>query len=127
MVLVRSAGLEIRERVGFAVLVVHKIHHEVRHAELIVIIEVEDPRDVRMTQSGQNLAFCKEPLPEQFDVTIGKRKGLEGVMDAELHMLDFIDRPHAALSKHSDNAVLVDLVSWLQVHSSCILPNSSHD
>ena len=49
-------------------------------------------------------------------MSILESKGLERIMDAKLHMLDFVDRSHAALSEFADDAVLVDLVSYLKFH-----------
>ena len=42
-------------------------------------------------------------------------------MNAELFVLDFIDSPHAALTKKADYPVYTNFMPWLKYHSFVVV------
>ena len=116
MILVRAADLQVGERIGAAVLVMDKLHDKVGELSAVEDAEVEDAHDVRMPKPRQDLALGQEPPAEEIDLPMVQRKRLQRVMHAEVHVLDLVHSPHAALSERTDNAVRSDHVLCGEVH-----------
>ena len=121
--LVEFRRLDVKERTRFAVPGQHKIHHEIRSASRFVEVQVEDAHKVRVMKAREDLTFGQELAFQHIDMPALKREGLQRIMNAELFMLDFIDSPHAALTKKADYPVRTDFLSCGKGHSSGTPPD----
>ena len=115
-VLVQFGGLDVGKRMGIAVFRQDHVHHEVQDSGLLVEVQVEDMDEIRIAKPRQHLSFRQKLAFQRFDMTLFERKGLQRVMDAQLHMLDFIDRTNSALAKKADDAISSKLLPWLHFH-----------
>ena len=68
-------------------------------------------------QARKHLAFGQELVLQHVDMSALVRKRLQRVVNAELFVFDFIDRPHPALSKKADYSVCADFMSRSKCHS----------
>ena len=59
----------------------------------LVVIKIEHPNEVRVFESGQELALSLETLAEELRVPVLEDVGLQPVTDGELDVLDLVDRP----------------------------------
>ena len=117
VVLFEIVQFNVIQRMRRAVLVGDHVHDEVRNACRLVNGQVEHADEMRIAQPRQHLAFCQKLLLEDIDIPALRSKRLQRVVNAELFVFDFIDRPHPALSKKADYSVCADFMSRSKCHS----------
>ena len=115
-VLIKFGGLDVRERARGAVLGQDEIHHEIRRPRRLIEVQVEDMDEVRIVKTCEDLPLGQELALQDIDMSVLNRKGLQRVMDAELHMFDLIDRTHAALAEEADDTIGSKQLSRRQFH-----------
>ena len=98
LLLVRLARFHIGKRPHRAIRTDDKVHHEIQETPLRVFTKIIHPHEVRMPEPRQGLALGPEPLAERLDIAALAREDLERIAYAELPMLDFVHRTHAARS-----------------------------
>ena len=69
-------------------------------------------------KAREDLTFGQELVFQHIDVSVLEREGLQRIVNAKLFVLDFIDSPHAALTKKADYPVRTDFMSYGKGHSS---------
>ena len=69
-----------------------------------------------MDKPCEDLALGGEAAAKELGLGLAQTVGLQRIPDAKLDVLDFVHRPHAALSKWTDDAVVADDVSWRKFH-----------
>ena len=70
-----------------------------------------------MRYTEVRMSKVSELMLQDIDMSALKRKCLQRIVNAELFVLDFVHRAHAALAQKADDPVRADFMSGLKYHS----------